>query len=492
MGRPAASSDTISNCENPGVAWPGTEPGSPWGQPVPPEHSCFVARPVETFSRERGRDASKAPSSATAQQPLSIIQGFSRKEGQEATPLEGRDGRHSCHERNVFGNVECWGGRFFAPKWVELVERDDRNIRLGVLGEGGKTSGARPFSANCMLLWMQRPVLRRSRQLACFGNNCAQQMNSPLLEADPSGSSSALRPPEPQQTNGASKTLQDEIIPSHHENVARLWSASKRSAVAITRNKNNAHSTDRLDKGDALMNARAVHQKGRRGASYTAASPLDQDEGLGRVECASQFRINPSAYPFADWLRPRPGMNLASDWLPPSRPRFPRAAIWQASYHAPIGELYPDMLLTNAAVLLVSVSLLASHQADPGSLPGWVTPDCRMCESCRTMPFVSGFSQRSPNSPALSIRRCSIFALITPHRLSRPRFDSFAALLSRVGVTVTQICNNSPRAEFVPVNAHERHVHSIVLVGWRQIFDVFHACHHNFPALRCKLPSSAQ
>ncbi|KAJ8871599.1 hypothetical protein PR048_027926 [Dryococelus australis] len=53
-------------------------------------------------------------------------------------------------ERNVFENVE-WGGRFFTPKWLELVERDDHNIGLGVLREGGKTSRARPFSANLML-----------------------------------------------------------------------------------------------------------------------------------------------------------------------------------------------------------------------------------------------------------------------------------------------------------------------------------------------------
>ncbi|KAJ8893074.1 hypothetical protein PR048_005657 [Dryococelus australis] len=45
-----------------------------------------------------------------------------------------------------------WGGKFFASKWVELVERDDRNIGLVVLWEGGKTSGARPFSANRMLI----------------------------------------------------------------------------------------------------------------------------------------------------------------------------------------------------------------------------------------------------------------------------------------------------------------------------------------------------
>ncbi|KAJ8871020.1 hypothetical protein PR048_027323 [Dryococelus australis] len=30
-------------------------------------------------------------------------------------------------ERNVFGNVERWGYRFFAPNWVERVKRDDHN-----------------------------------------------------------------------------------------------------------------------------------------------------------------------------------------------------------------------------------------------------------------------------------------------------------------------------------------------------------------------------
>ncbi|KAJ8878394.1 hypothetical protein PR048_018972 [Dryococelus australis] len=61
--------------------------------------------------------------------------------------------------------------------------------------------------------------------------------------------------------------------------------------------------------------------------------------------------------------------------------------------------------------------LLASHQGDPGSIPGRVTPDFRMWESCRTMPLIGGFSRGSPVSSALSFRRFSI-----PHRLSRPRF----------------------------------------------------------------------
>ncbi|KAJ8875112.1 hypothetical protein PR048_023005 [Dryococelus australis] len=58
------------------------------------------------------------------------------------------------------------------------------------------------------------------------------------------------------------------------------------------------------------------------------------------------------------------------------------------------------------------VCLLASHQGDPGSIPGRITPDFRMWESCLTMPLVGGFSRGSPVSPALSRRRCSAFTSI--------------------------------------------------------------------------------
>ncbi|KAJ8867547.1 hypothetical protein PR048_031349 [Dryococelus australis] len=60
-----------------------------------------------------------------------------------------------------------------------------------------------------------------------------------------------------------------------------------------------------------------------------------------------------------------------------------------------------------------SLSLLASHQGEPGSIFGRVTPDFRMWESCRTMPLVGGFSRGSPVSPAPSFRRCSILTSIT-------------------------------------------------------------------------------
>ncbi|KAJ8871096.1 hypothetical protein PR048_027400 [Dryococelus australis] len=60
-----------------------------------------------------------------------------------------------------------------------------------------------------------------------------------------------------------------------------------------------------------------------------------------------------------------------------------------------------------------AVSPLASHQGEPLSIPGRVTPDFRTWESCRTMPLVGGFSRGSPVFPALSFRRCSILTSVT-------------------------------------------------------------------------------
>ncbi|KAJ8867448.1 hypothetical protein PR048_031250 [Dryococelus australis] len=59
------------------------------------------------------------------------------------------------------------------------------------------------------------------------------------------------------------------------------------------------------------------------------------------------------------------------------------------------------------------VSLLASHRGEPGFIPGRVTPDFRMWESRRSMPLVSGFSRRSPVSPALPFQCCSTPTSIT-------------------------------------------------------------------------------
>ncbi|KAJ8871638.1 hypothetical protein PR048_027965 [Dryococelus australis] len=60
-----------------------------------------------------------------------------------------------------------------------------------------------------------------------------------------------------------------------------------------------------------------------------------------------------------------------------------------------------------------AVGLLATHQCEPGSIPGQFTPDFRKWESCRTMPLVCGFSRGAPVSPAPSFWRCSILISIT-------------------------------------------------------------------------------
>ncbi|KAJ8894612.1 hypothetical protein PR048_007276 [Dryococelus australis] len=60
-----------------------------------------------------------------------------------------------------------------------------------------------------------------------------------------------------------------------------------------------------------------------------------------------------------------------------------------------------------------SVSLLASHQGEPGSIPGRFTPDFRKWESCRTKPLVGEFSRGPPAFPAPSFRLCSTLTSIT-------------------------------------------------------------------------------
>ncbi|KAJ8883375.1 hypothetical protein PR048_015218 [Dryococelus australis] len=63
----------------------------------------------------------------------------------------------------------------------------------------------------------------------------------------------------------------------------------------------------------------------------------------------------------------------------------------------------------------VVVRLLASHLGEPGSIHGG---------SCRTIPLVGGFSQGSPVFPAPSFRRCSMPTSLRPYRLSRPQSEN--------------------------------------------------------------------
>ncbi|KAJ8872451.1 hypothetical protein PR048_026055 [Dryococelus australis] len=88
-------------------------------------------------------------------------------------------------------------------------------------------------------------------------------------------------------------------------------------------------------------------------------------------------------------------------------------------------NLRKKSLPLHAYIVAGAVTVLAcsppTKADEPGSIPGRVTPDFRMWESCRTMPQVGGFSRGSPASPVLAFRRCSILASLHPHRLSRSR-----------------------------------------------------------------------
>ncbi|KAJ8874477.1 hypothetical protein PR048_025337 [Dryococelus australis] len=78
------------------------------------------------------------------------------------------------------------------------------------------------------------------------------------------------------------------------------------------------------------------------------------------------------------------------------------------------------------------ISLLASHQGDPGSIPGWVTPDFHLWESSRTMPLVGGFflgdlpfpppfhSSAAPYSPQSSLSALKTLTLRAVQNLSTP------------------------------------------------------------------------
>ncbi|KAJ8882326.1 hypothetical protein PR048_014128 [Dryococelus australis] len=66
-------------------------------------------------------------------------------------------------------------------------------------------------------------------------------------------------------------------------------------------------------------------------------------------------------------------------------------------------------------------ALLASHQGEPGSIPGRFTLNFCKWESCRTMLMVGGFPRGSPVSPAPSFMRCSFLTSLHPLRLSKPR-----------------------------------------------------------------------
>ncbi|KAJ8872653.1 hypothetical protein PR048_026262 [Dryococelus australis] len=71
------------------------------------------------------------------------------------------------------------------------------------------------------------------------------------------------------------------------------------------------------------------------------------------------------------------------------------------------------------------VSLLASHQGEPGSIHSRVTPGFSHVRDRGDLRRLStGYSRGSPVSPAPSFRRCSILTSLRPRRLSGPRYSA--------------------------------------------------------------------
>ncbi|KAJ8873457.1 hypothetical protein PR048_024274 [Dryococelus australis] len=121
-------------------------------------------------------------------------------------------------------------------------------------------------------------------------------------------------------------------------------------------------------------------------------------------------------------VRPQPEQNLMFSWL--------NNRICDAHGER---DKYSEAI-TNLAIAF----LLAYNQDDPGSIPGRVTPDFRMWESCQMIPLVGVFSRWSPVFNALSFRRCSILtsiALIGSQDLvvkSRPNLFTSLSTFSRI------------------------------------------------------------
>ncbi|KAJ8868591.1 hypothetical protein PR048_030129 [Dryococelus australis] len=104
--------------------------------------------------------------------------------------------------------------------------------------------------------------------------------------------------------------------------------------------------------------------------------------------------------------RPAASSGTISTWEGPGATQSgiePGSAIWEAS----------SLTATPPKPLPATVSLLASHQDETGSIPGRVTPDFACGNRAGRCRWSAGFSRGSPFSPAFSFRRCSVVTSIT-------------------------------------------------------------------------------
>ncbi|KAJ8865806.1 hypothetical protein PR048_033328 [Dryococelus australis] len=111
----------------------------------------------------------------------------------------------------------------------------------------------------------------------------------------------------------------------------------------------------------------------------------------------------------------------------------------------PITKHGMKSVLYKAKNAATAIKTLASYQGELGSIPVG-SPGFRKRESCRTMPFVGGFSRGYPVSPAPSFRRYSIFtsiALIGSQDLANNEKDGVWFTTRKTYGTCCQLLNST-------------------------------------------------
>ncbi|KAJ8882312.1 hypothetical protein PR048_014114 [Dryococelus australis] len=102
------------------------------------------------------------------------------------------------------------------------------------------------------------------------------------------------------------------------------------------------------------------------------------------------------------------------------------------------------------AAVAVRLACLPSTNTNRVQSPAGSLSDFRMCESCRTKPLLGGVSRGSPVPPTLSFRRCSILTLIVDSQdlaiKSHPNLFTHSSLV-RVAVASRLACSSPTKAK---------------------------------------------
>ncbi|KAJ8881007.1 hypothetical protein PR048_017480 [Dryococelus australis] len=174
----------------------------------------------------------------------------------------------------------------------------------------------------------------------------------------------------------------------------------------------------RADEGEARRGKLDIPEKTRRPTESSSRIPRVQKSGrdpgvalVERLDCSPPNNANRVQSParslpnFRKWESCRT-MPLVGRFCRGS-PDSPDLTFRRCSILTPFHPHRLSRLLNSTRFWL-----LCEPKSNPGSIPGRVTPDFCMWESCRKMPLVGGFSRGYSVSPILSFRRCSILTSI--------------------------------------------------------------------------------